>query len=97
MRIHYEDRTSRRWPKAYMMNLKGIIHTINIDGRGGKGKIRTIVFTPSYKSYPTDGYVSRTLQYGVDFKDFRIITGPINHKVKFLGRTRVFWDTGRWD
>jgi hypothetical protein len=95
MKIHYEDKSSTRWPKAYIMNLKGMLHTINIDGRGGRGKIITIVFGSSYKSYPTDGYVRRSFQYGGDYRKFRIMTGPRSHKVKFLNRTRVFWDTGR--
>ncbi len=68
---------------------------MNLDGPGGKGKIYTIVFKPSYNSYPTDGYVRRSFQYGADYKVFRIMTGPKTHKVKFLNRTRVFWDTGR--
>ena len=95
MRIHYEDKSSRRWPKAYITNLKDMLYSINIDGRGGRGKINIVVFKPSYKSYPINGYVRRSFQYGADYKNFRIQTGPVTHKVKFLSRTRVFWETGR--
>lgn len=93
MRVIYSDDDTLRWPRQYVAALKLMLEELNY--AYGRGHSTSLVFKPSYKSYPIEGYVRRTFQYGADYKDFRIITGPDKHKVKFVGKVRVFWETGR--
>jgi len=93
MRVVYADNDTLRWPRQYVSALKLMLEELN--HVSGKGNTTVLVFKPSYNSYATAGYVRRSFQYGADYKDFKIVTGPTKHKVKFVGKTRVFWETGR--
>lgn len=93
MKIVYTGDDTLRWPKQYVYALKLMLEELNYVY--GRGSSTVLVFKPSYHSYPTAGYVRRAFQYGTDYKDFKIITCPGKHKVKFVGKVRVFWETGR--